>query len=123
MFLAFLPANKNDQRQDYEKQKQSFIKMDKKYFALYLLPLRPDFAQTMNDNERALMQKHVGYWTNMMNQGKVVAFGPVMDPKEIYGLGIVSVDDEQEVKDLIANDPASAINRYEYFAMRAIVKQ
>src|SRR5689334_5851004 len=97
--------------------------MDKKYFALYLLPRRPDFAQTMTDEERTIMQQHVGYWTNMMNQGKVLAFGPVMDPKEVYGLGIASVDDEQEVKDLISNDPAGKINRYEYFPMRAIVRQ
>ncbi len=37
-----------------------------------------------------------------MNQGKVPAFGPALDPNEVYGLGIVSVQDEQEVKDLIA---------------------
>ena len=96
--------------------------MEKKYFTLYLIPTRPDFAQTMSDEERSIMQQHVGYWTSMMNQGKVVAFGPVMDPKEVYGLGIVSVDEEQEVKDLIANDPAGKINRYEYYPMRAIVK-
>ena len=95
--------------------------MDKKHFVLYLLPSRPDFAQTMTDEERAVMMKHVGYWTEMMNEGKVLAFGPVMDPKEVYGLGIVSVQDEQEVKDLIANDPAAKINRYEYFPMKAIV--
>jgi len=95
--------------------------MDKKYFALYLLPSRPDFAQTMTDEERTIMMKHVGYWTEIMNQGKVLAFGPVLDPAEVYGLGIVSVDDEQEVKDLIANDPAVEINRYEYFPMKAVV--
>lgn len=27
--------------------------MDKKYFVLYLLPPRPDFAQSMTDEERA----------------------------------------------------------------------
>ena len=97
--------------------------MEKKYFALYLIPTRPDFAQTMTDEERAIMQQHVGYWTNKMNQGNVIAFGPVMDPKEVYGLGIVSVDDEQEVKDFITNDPAASINRYEYFPMRAIVSK
>jgi len=96
--------------------------MEKKYFALYLLPTRADFAQTMTDEEKAIMQKHVGFWTNLMNQGKVLVFGPVIDPKEVYGLGIVSVDDEQEVKDMIAKDPAAAINRYEYFPMRAIVR-
>lgn len=95
--------------------------MDKKYFALYLLPSRPDFAQTMNDEERAIMMKHVGYWTDLMSKGKVVAFGPVLDPKEVYGLGIIAVDSEQEVKDFIANDPAAKINRYEYFPMKAVV--
>jgi uncharacterized protein len=95
--------------------------MNKKYFALYLLPSRPDFAQTMSEEERGIMMKHVGYWSELMNKGKVVAFGPVMDPKEIYGLGIISADSEDEVKEFIASDPASAINRYEYFPMNAIV--
>ena len=96
--------------------------MDKKYFALYLLPSRPDFAQTMNEDERSIMMKHVAYWTELMNQGKVVAFGPVLDPKEVYGLGIIAVEDEQEVREFISNDPAATINRYEYFPMNAVVQ-
>jgi uncharacterized protein YciI len=95
--------------------------MDKKYFVLHLLPSRSDFAQTMTEEERAIMMKHVAYWTEIMNQGKVLAFGPVLDPNEIYGLGIISVDNEQEVKELIANDPAGKINKYEYFPMKAVV--
>jgi hypothetical protein len=95
--------------------------MDKKYFVLHLLPSRPDFAQTMSDEERGIMMKHVAYWTTLMNQGKVLAFGPVLDPKEIYGLGIVCVDDEKEIGYFIKNDPASKINRYEYFPMKAVV--
>jgi uncharacterized protein len=95
--------------------------MEKKYFVLHLLPSRPDFAQTMTDEERAIMMKHVAYWTDIMNQGKVLAFGPVLDPSEVYGLGIISVGSEQEVEDLIDNDPASKINRYEYFPMKAVV--
>ena len=95
--------------------------MDKKYFVLHLLPSRRDFAQTMTDDERTIMMKHVGYWTELMNKGKVVAFGPVLDPKAIYGLGIISVDDEKEVSSFIENDPAVKINRYEYFPMMATV--
>jgi uncharacterized protein len=95
--------------------------MDKKYFVLHLLPSRPDFAQTMTEEERAIMTKHVAYWMEIMNQGKVVAFGPVFDPREVYGLGIICVNNEQEVKDFIANDPANKINSYEYFPMKAIV--
>lgn len=97
--------------------------MEKKYYALHLLPQRPDFAQTMTEEERAIMMQHVAYWTEVMNQGKVLAFGPVLDPKAVYGLGIIVVDNEQEVKDFIANDPATAINRYEYFPMLAIVPE
>jgi len=95
--------------------------MDKKYFVLHLLPSRTDFAQTMTVGERAIMMEHVAYWTEIMNQGKVLAFGPVLDPSEVYGLGIISVDNEEEVKDFIANDPAAKINKYEYFPMKAIV--
>ena len=97
--------------------------MDKQYFVLYLLPSRPDFAQTMTAEERAIMMKHATYWTEMMNQGKVLAFGPVLDPNEVYGLGIIAVDSEEEVKDLISNDPATTINRYEYFPMKAVVRE
>lgn len=95
--------------------------MEKQFYAVHLLPSRPDFAMTMTDDERAIMMQHIDYWTKLLNQGKVYAFGPVMDPKGPYGLGIVAVDSEQELKDFIANDPAGKINRYEYFPMRAVV--
>lgn len=55
--------------------------MEKKYYVLHLLPSRPDFAQTMTDEERSIMMSHVAYWTELMNQGKVLAFGPVLAPK------------------------------------------
>jgi uncharacterized protein YciI len=97
--------------------------MSKKYFALRLLPCRPDFAQTMTDAERAIMGEHLTFWHNYMNQGKVIAFGPVLDPIGAYGLGIVAVDDEAEVKEMIANDPAATINTYEYYPMLAIVRE
>jgi uncharacterized protein YciI len=95
--------------------------MDKRYFVLHLLPSRPDFAQTMNDEERAIMGQHVAYWTEKMNEGKVIAFGPVLDPESVYGLGIIAANDEQEVNSFIASDPAVKINKYEFFPMLAVV--
>lgn len=95
--------------------------MEKQFYAVYLKPSMPDFAMTMSDQERAVMMQHIGYWTEKMKQGKVYAFGPVMDPREIYGLGVVAVDNEQELKDMIANEPTGTINRYEYFPMKAVV--
>lgn len=95
--------------------------MEKQFFAVFLNPSRPDFALTMTESEKAIMMQHVAYWTEKLNQGKVYAFGPVMDPKEIYGLGVVGVESEQELKEIIANDPAGKINTYEYFPMKAVV--
>jgi len=94
--------------------------MEKKHFVLHLLPSRPSFAMDMNEEERAIMQQHVVYWRELMDKGMVIVYGPVMDPKGPYGLGVVRVDDEEQLKTLIANDPAGTINRYEYFPMRAI---
>ncbi|HEY2581394.1 MAG TPA: YciI family protein [Mucilaginibacter sp.] len=96
--------------------------MEKKHFALKLLPNRPSFAQDMTPEERAIMQQHVVYWRALMDKGKVIVFGPVIDPKGVYGLGVIVADDEEEVRTFIANDPASQINTYEYYPMRAITK-
>jgi uncharacterized protein YciI len=94
--------------------------MDKVHYTLYLNPPRPTFMQDMNEEERSIMQKHVGYWNHMMAEGKVLAFGPVLDPKGVYGLGIVEVENEEQVKAMIANDPANGLNKYEYYVMRAV---
>ena len=97
--------------------------MNKKYFALRLNPSRPDIAQSMTDEERSIMQQHVSYWRQLMSKGKVVVFGPVLDPKAVYGFGVLQADDEQEVKEFIAGDPASQINNYEFYPMLAVVPE
>ena len=70
--------------------------MSKQFFALKLIPPRPTFAQDMTDEERSIMQQHVAYWMELMKQGKVVVFGPVLDPQSVYGLGIVTVNNEKK---------------------------
>jgi uncharacterized protein len=97
--------------------------MSKRFYVLHLLPARKDFAATMTDDERSVMLQHIEYWKHLMQQGKVYAFGPVMHPDGVYGLGIVSVEDEEELKKIIDADPAGKINRYEFFPMRAVVPE
>jgi uncharacterized protein YciI len=97
-------------------------KILKMYFFLKLNPPRPDFAGTMSEDEKAIMHKHIEYCNNYMSAGKLITFGPVLDPAGVYGVGILSVLDEKEVIDFINNDPASGINRYEYHVMMAVVK-
>jgi uncharacterized protein YciI len=93
----------------------------KKYYALKLIPPRPGFGMDMTQEERDIMTAHVGYWKTLMDKGHVVVFGPVLDPQGVYGLGIVGVDDEQTLAELIAHDPANGLNHYEYYPMMAVV--
>jgi uncharacterized protein YciI len=95
--------------------------MNKNYFALRIIPSRPDFAQTMTQEEKDIMQQHALYWTDHMNKGMVHVFGPVLDPQGIYGLGVISADDEKQVQEFIQNDPASRINKIEFHPMMAVV--
>ncbi len=95
----------------------------KVHYALKMMPPRPTFAQDMTDGERAVMQKHVIYWKELMAGGKVVLYGPVSDPRGTYGFGVVEVADEAEVRALTANDPAAEINQYEFYPMRAMIRK
>lgn len=96
--------------------------MNKKHYALKLVPNRPTFAQDMTPEERAVMLQHTAYWRDLMDKGIVLVFGPVLDPAAVYGLGIIEVDNEDQVRDFIANDPATKINSYEFYQMLAVVK-
>lgn len=89
------------------------------HYFLKLNPRRPTFAMDMTDEEKAIMQQHVAYWGDLMNKGMVVVYGPVMDPKGPYGMGVVEAESEEQLKELTQNDPASSINSYEYYPMRA----
>lgn len=56
-----------------------------------------------------------------MEKGKVVVYGPVLDPKGVYGFGIVSFDDNEQLNEFINNDPSITINTIEYYPMLAFV--
>ena len=79
--------------------------MAKQYFYIRLIPPRPTFASDMNADERAMMQQHVGYFRGLFDQGKVLIFGPVLDPADNFGMGVLEVRDISEAQELLANDP------------------
>ncbi len=59
-----------------------------------------------------------------MDKDIMLVFGPVLDLlKGMYGLGIIAVDSEAQMKELIAHDPASKINEYEFYPMMAVTPQ
>lgn len=96
---------------------------DKKHFFLKLNPPRPSFAQDMNDDELAIMQNHVSYWQPHVENGTVIVLGPVADPKGVFGIAVIGVDDEEQLNQLVSNDPANGLHNYEIYPMRAVTRQ
>jgi uncharacterized protein YciI len=79
----------------------------KRHFLIKLVPPRPSFAQDMTDEEKQLMQQHVAYWTGLAETGVALLFGPVADPAGSYGIGVVEVEQEEQLAVLTANDPVT----------------
>lgn len=97
--------------------------MNKQQYFLKLNPPRPSFVMDMTEAEKEIMHRHVAYWMELLDKGIAIVFGPVMDPAGGYGAGVVSVDDEEQLKQIITGDPANGLNHYEYHPMRAVFKQ
>jgi uncharacterized protein YciI len=75
------------------------------HYLFKLIPPRPSFAHDMTEEERALMEQHADYWRGLLDQGIVLVFGPVFDPKGPYGVAIATAEDEAAALALTAEDP------------------
>ena len=77
-----------------------------RYFLYRLIPPRPSFATDMRPEEAEIMRAHVAYWTGLLERGSVVAFGPVLDPAGVWGLGLIQAEDQAAAAALAGGDPA-----------------
>lgn len=75
------------------------------YFLCKLIPPRATFPMDMTASERDVMTRHVAYWAGLLGRGKAIAFGPVADPAGPWGVGLVSVASEAELRSLQDEDP------------------
>jgi uncharacterized protein YciI len=92
------------------------------YFFVRTNNPRPTFHMDITPEERAVMQEHVKYWSEKAERGIAVVFGPVMDPKGVYGMGVYDVADEAAMRQLLDADPAKGLLQYEVMPMpRAVV--
>ncbi len=96
------------------------------HFFFKLIAPRPTFAMDMNDEERAMMGEHLAYWKAKLDRGDVLVFGPVLDPRGPYGVGIVVAEDETAARAFANADPAIRANRgfdCEVYPMRAVTRE
>jgi uncharacterized protein YciI len=74
-------------------------------FVFRLIAPRPTFALDMTDAERAIMADHAAYWQPVVESGRMVVFGPVLDGTGSWGLGVVEDEDEEALREFAAGDP------------------
>ncbi len=74
----------------------------------------------MTPEERAVMQAHAVYWTPHVEAGTMLVMGPVDDPAGGWGLGVIGVETNAVLDELLRNDPASAIGHWEVMPMLGI---
>jgi uncharacterized protein YciI len=92
------------------------------YFFIRTQNMRPTFQLDMTAEEREVMQRHVAYWTEKATQGIAIVFGPVLDPKGVYGIGVYQAKDEAEMKEMLDLDPANGLLQVDVLPMaRAVV--
>ena len=96
---------------------------EKQYVMVRLNPPRPTFATDMTEAEAATMAEHAQYWRGLLADGKAVAFGPVLDPAGVWGVGLLEVDDPAEAEKITTADPAvtGGVVRMETFPMLSAI--
>ena len=92
----------------------------KQYYFFKLIPPRPTFPYDIIPEERRLMEEHSHYCQDQFAEGRLLIYGPVLDPGGAFGLAVLEVDDEAEARRFGEGDPSVKVglNRFEFYPMR-----
>ena len=52
------------------------------------------------------MSEHFVYLKKLLEEGKLILAGPVIDPDDTKGIYILNAESEADARNLMANDPA-----------------
>lgn len=83
------------------------------------IPPRAGFLATMSDDEKNWMGQHGAYLNALMDQGVIVAHGPVIDDGEGYGVSLFRIADDEDIAAFTSQDPIvrNGVGHYEHFVM------
>ena len=94
-----------------------------RYYFCKFFPPRTDFMKTMTPEEARLFKEHGAYLQGLLEQSKVIAHGPVMDPAGGFGVSLFGLEDDEDINALTAGDPmikAQTGARYEAYPMMGL---
>jgi len=94
--------------------------MTKQHFFFELIPPRSTFPHDITDAERRLMDEHARYFQEQFAAGKLLLYGPVMATGGAFGLAVLEVESEREVRQFGEAAPSvkAGLNRFEFHPMR-----
>ena len=76
------------------------------HFLYKLIPPRQTFALDMTEAEGAILHEHFAYWSRLISERKAIAYGPVIDPKGMYGVAVVEIENHATAMSIAVGDPA-----------------
>ena len=93
------------------------------FFVYRLIPPRPSFSTDLTDEEQLIMMRHGEYWKQHSADRTALVFGPVADPKGVWGLGVIETEDAEAATKLADADPAitTGLCTYEVLPMLSAV--
>ena len=93
--------------------------MAKQHFFFKLIPPRSTFPYDITEAETRLMEEHARYFDQQFAAGRLVLYGPVMARGGAFGLAVLEVDTEEDVRRFGEEDPSvrAGLNRFEFYPM------
>ncbi len=76
------------------------------HFFYKLIAPRATFPGDMTEEEGAIMEEHFGYWSRLIEDRRVIVYGPVADPEGTFGMAVLEVAEEGEARRIGEGDPA-----------------
>lgn len=70
----------------------------------FIHPPRPDFAETMTEEESAVWEEHFERYLRLLADGTLVLAGPTLGPVNT-GIFIFEADDEASAREIMEQDP------------------
>jgi uncharacterized protein len=77
-------------------------------FLVLLRPTREGLPFDPTEDEARIVREHYAYLVRLRDEGKLVVAGPSIRPGDTFGIGVLDIDDEEEVEAIVAADPAVA---------------
>lgn len=93
-----------------------------KYYLCKYIPPRADFLTTLTAAEREWMGQHGAFLNRLLDQGLIVAHGPVIDDTGGYGVSLYQIADDQDIAALTSEDPIvkNGVGHYEHYTMLSL---